>query len=453
MGCAEKPKIEQLLAGALGEGESKSLLSHLARCPDCRQEAAFLTAVRLSLPGNPPGPGCLSDESLSLLRDGLLPDREREGALSHLSGCQRCLGAWLSLDRSLEEAAGQPVSPPAHLVKKAVALGAGEKQTEKISFLQRLLGPSPAWRLGLAGAAAASVLVLTAVLSVQPPEYQRPETPVLVADDTRPTEPAGPATEPQKPPDEIPLLPVEPAPADQGPQPAKDWLASLADDKRLELIRSLEPAADLQRVEMGKALKTPDRQASVADGYQLGRHLGYLLAFAGQLDNPPGVRAQLANAAGTLVPMLRAVAPETGGRQLVDFAKGLQTGLSSSLAPDSALRKLEVFKAALSDAVSTREPAGLGLQLGLLASQLEVASTAQKLGYGPPRRAWPSKDSVSRVRTLVREVKDLPEKDQQDILSSLERIEQMTPTSKAPAKASKILEELHSIDRNVRATR
>lgn len=452
MGCPDKSKIEQLLAGALGDDDSKSLLAHLAKCPDCRQEAALLTAVRLSLPASRPGPGCLSDESLSLLCDDLLPDREREAALSHLSECHSCLGAWISLHRSLEAAAREPVSPPARLVRKAVALATRPEQAEKISFLQRLLGPAPAWRLGLAGTAAAAVLVLAVVLSAPPTEYEAAKPSILVADDTRPVEPPTPDPQPQKPP-EIPPAAVEPALSREEPQPGKNWLAALSVEKRLDLVQSLKPQVDLSPVEIGKALKTPDRRVSIADGYQLGRHLGYLLAFAGQLDNPPGARAPLADAAGSLVPMLRAVAPGTGGKKLLDFAEDLQRGLSSDLAPDSALRKLEVFKTALSGAVSPEEPAGLGLHLGLLASQLEVASTARKLGYGPPRQAWPSKNSVSRVRTLVRKVEALPEKDKQDILSSLQRIEQMTPDPKTPARASKILEEINTIDRNVRATR
>ena len=182
MGCPEKSKIEQLVAGALGEDDTQDLLSHLAGCLDCRQEAAFLTAVRLSMPSISPGPQCLSDESLSLLRDDLLEDQDREKALSHLGGCHHCLGAWLSLDRSLEEADREPVRAPAHLLKKAVALGARGKQTEKIPFLQRLLGPSPVWRLGLAGAAAAVVLVLAVVLSAPPTQYERPEPSVLVSE-------------------------------------------------------------------------------------------------------------------------------------------------------------------------------------------------------------------------------------------------------------------------------
>jgi len=451
MGCPEKSEIEQLVAGALGEDDTNNLLSHLAGCSDCRQEAAFLTAVRLSIPGTSPGPQCLSDESLSLLRDNLLEDQDHEKALSHLGGCHRCLGAWLSLDRSLEGADREPVRAPAHLVKKALALGAEGKQTEKIPFLQRLLGPSPVWRLGLAGAAAAVVLVLAVVLSTPPTQYEMPEPTVLVSDVTGLDEP--PATSPPEPLTEPAPKPVELRLSDEKPPVSKDWLASLSSDKRLDLVKGLKPRTDLPRVEIGKALKTPNRQASIADGYQLGRHLGYLLSFADQLDNPPGVRALLADAAGSLVPMLRAAAPEKGGKQLIKFAQELRTGLSSNLAPDSARRKLEVFKTALSEAVAGEEPAGLGFELGLLASQLEVASTVQKLGYGPSRRAWPSKKSVSHVRTMVRKVKNLPDKDKQDVLSSLERIEQMTPTHKTPARASKILEEIHTIDRNVRATR
>jgi anti-sigma factor RsiW len=452
MGCPEKSKIEQLIAGVLDEDDSKNLLAHLTGCPDCRQEAALLTAVRLSLPTGPPGPKCLSDESLSLLRDDLLPDREREEALSHLSECHRCLSAWVSLDRSLEEAAREPVSPPAHLVRKAAALGGVGEQTEKISFLQRLLGPSPSWRLSLASAAAVVVLVLTVVLSVQTTKQPAPEIPVLVADDTRPVEPPAPVTGPGEP-SEIPPAPVEPVPSGKAARLEGNWLAALPGDKRLDLVKGLKPQVELPRVETGKAFKTPDRQASIADGYQLGRHLGYLLAFAEQLDNPPAVRAQLAQAAGSMVPMLRTLAPEQGGKRLVDFSRDLHNQLASNLAPDSARRKLEVFKTALLEALPAEEPTGLGFELGLLASQFEVASTAQKLGYGPPRRTWPSRKSVSRVRTLVRKVKSLPDEDKREVLSSLERIEQMVPAPQTPARASKILEEIHTIDRNVRATR
>jgi hypothetical protein len=447
MGCPEKSQIEQLIAGALGENLSKELLSHLNECSDCRQEAAFLTAVRLSLPAGQAGPQCLSDESLSLLRDDLLEGPDREKALVHLGGCQPCLGAWLSLDRSLEEAAREPVPAPAHLVKQAAALGAKGIQTEKISFLQRLLGPSPVWRLSMAGAAAALVLVVAVVLTSPPTQIDRPEPPILVSDVTGPEEPA--AVHPQEPP--VEPVPTEPKPSVE-PKKARDWLASLSDDKRLEMIKGLKPEADLPRAEMVKALKAPDKKPSIVDGYQLGRHVGYLLAFAEQLDSP-GVRSQLADAAGSLVPMLRAAAPEKGTKQLIKFARELETGLSTRLAPDTARVKLEVFKTALSESVPSTGPTGLGFELGLLASQLEVASTAQKLGYQPPRRSFPTKKSVSRVRTMVRKVKDLPDKDKQDVLTSLERIEQMTPTPDKPARASKILDEIHTIDRNVRATR
>ncbi len=449
MGCPEKSKIEQLVAGTLGEDDSKSLIAHLADCPDCRQEAALLTAVRLSLPAAQPGPECLSDESLSLLRDDLLPGGEREAALAHLSQCQGCLSAWVSLDRSLEAAAQEPVSPPAHLVRKAAALGAGKPAKEKVPFVQRLLGPSPAWRLGLAGAAAALVLVLAVVLSAPPADYQAPEPSILVADDIRPVEPPAPVS----PVTEPAVKPEPPAPPVEKPPAEKNWLADLSSDTRLGLVKSLRPRPDLPRVEMGKALKASEKPVSLADGYMLGRQLGYLLTFAGQLDNPPGVRAQLAEAAGSLAPMLQTVSAGESGKRLVDFSRDLHGGLASNLAPDSARRKLEVFKAAISDALPAQEPAGLGFELGLLASQLEVASTAQKLGYGPPRRAWPSKKSVSRVRTLVRKVKDIPAKDRREVLSSLERIQQAAPAPQTPTRASKILEEIHTIDRNVRATR
>jgi hypothetical protein len=300
----------------------------------------------------------------------------------------------------------------------------------------------------MAGAAAALVLVVAVVLTSPPTQVERPEPPILVSDVTGPEEP--PAVHPQKPP--LEPVPAEPKPSVKEPQKARDWLAALPDQKRLDLISSLKPKVDMPRVEMGKAYKTPDKQASISDGYQLGRQVGYLLTFAGQLDSP-GVRAQLADAAGSLVPMLRAAAPEKGAQQLVKFARELETGLSTRLAPDTARRKLEVFQAALSEAVPATGPSGLGFELGLLASQLEVASTAQKLGYQPPRRSFPNRKSVSRVRTLVRKVKDLPEKDKQDVLTSLERIEQMAPSADTPARASKILEEIHTIDRNVRATR
>jgi len=453
MGCPEKSQIEQLVAGALDEKSSKELLSHLNECSDCRREAAFLTAVRLSLPAGQAGPQCLSDESLCLLCDDLLQGPEREKALAHLCGCRHCLGAWLSLDRSLEEAALEPVPAPAHLVKRAAALGAKDKQTEKISFLQRLLGPSPVWRLSLAGAAAALVLVVAVVLTspatrIEVPKGPVPPAPVLVSDVTGTDEP--PAVQPQKPP--VEPVPNEPGPSVETPRKAQNWLAALPDQKRLDLISNLKPKADLPRVEMGKAYKTSDKQASVSDGYQLGRHLGYLLAFAGQLDSP-GVRSQLAEAAGSLVPMLTTVAPQADAPQLQKFAKDLQTGLNSRMAPDTAKRRLEVLKTAVSEKISSQKPAGLGFELGLLASQLEVASTAQKLGYQPPPRSFPTRKSVSRVRTLVRKAKQLPEKDKQDVLSSLERIEQMTPAPDKPARASKILEEIHTIDRNVRATR
>jgi len=450
MGCPEKSQIEQLIAGALGEKTSKELLSHLNECSDCRREAAFLTAVRLVLPGGQAGPQCLSDESLSLLRDDLLEGPEREKALTHLGGCQHCLGAWLSLDRALEQAAREPVPAPAHLVKQAVSLGAKGRQTEKVSFLQRLLGPSPVWRLSMAGAAAALVLVVAVVVTSPPTQIERPampESPVLVSDVTSPEEP--PAVHPQEPAAEP--IPTEPQPSVE-PQKARDWLAALPDQKRLDLISSLKPKVDLPRVEMSKAYKRPEKQASLSDGYQLGRHLGYLLSFAGQLDSP-GVRAQLGDAAGSLAPLLRTVAPEKGSGQLFKFARELQAGLTSRLAPDTAYRKLEVFRAALLETVPAGQPAGLGFELGLLASQLEVASTAQKLGYQPPHASFPSRQAVLRVRTLVRKVKDLPEKDKQDVLTSLERIEQMTPVPNKPARASKILEEIHTIDRNVRATR
>ena len=447
MGCPEKSQIEQLVAGALGENLSKELLSHLNECSDCRREAAFLTAVRLSLPAGQAGPQCLSDESLSLLCDDLLEGPEREKALAHMGGCQHCLGAWLSLDRSLKEAAREPVPAPAHLVKQAAALGAKGIHTEKVSFLQRLLGPSPVWRLSMAGAAAALVLVVAVVLTSPPTRIDRPEPPVLVSDVTGPEEP--PAVSPQQPP--VEPAPNEPKPSVE-PEKARDWLAALPDKQRLDLISSLKPKADLPRAEVVKALKAPDQKPSIADGYQLGRQVGYLLSFAEQLDSP-GVRSQLADAAGSLVPMLRAVAPEKGAGQLIKFAKDLETGMSSRLAPDTAQRKLEVFKAAVSETISAQEPTGLGFELGLLASQFEVASTAQKLGYQPPRRSFPTKKSVSRVRTMVRKAKDLPEKDKQDVLTSLERIEQMTPSPDEPARASKILDEIHTIDRNVRATR
>ena len=99
------------------------------------------------------------------------------------------MSALVSLDRALEQAESNPVSPPAHLMEKAIAVGV--RKEKKASWLSRLLELPPAWRFGLATAAAAGVFLLTVlVTSPEPTPAGSPasELQIAVEKDTHPTQ-------------------------------------------------------------------------------------------------------------------------------------------------------------------------------------------------------------------------------------------------------------------------
>jgi len=460
--CLDKKSIEDFVNSSLSEAENKEILDHLTGCQACRYEAAFLTSIRVSLDQALASSACLSDESLVMFRDDLLEDQQREQALNHLAGCENCLASWLSLNRALEEASKNPVDAPAQLVEKAIAIGS--QPATKVPLLERLFGPSPFFRLALAGSAAAVVFLLTVVLSG--PGNPGKSDPIdipdrLVAD--------APAKLPPKPSDKHPSRPDDTLPtdhpaidpdstpysADQKPavadaDPGTNWLDGLEPAQRQKLMSRIKLVALRPDPNLYKALSVAEKTA-VVEGYILGKSLGTVEAFSKYMATTPEAQTLitgLIQSAATLLNTSRT----PGLEKLRKFGDSLGKKLAAKeLSADSARRKIEVFQSAILENLSARNNARIGYELGHLSARLVLLAKAMESGHTPPQKAWPSSKCVARVRRMLAKSDALTDKIRYSVVNGLKSLGAISPSPDAPNKAARILDELQQVDRNIRA--
>jgi hypothetical protein len=462
--CLDKKSIEDFVNSSLTEAENKEILDHLTGCPACRNEAAFLTSIRVSLDQASASNACLSDETLVMFRDDLLEDQPRKKALNHLAGCENCLASWLSLNRALEEAAKNPVAAPAQLVKKAIAIGALQKA--KAPLLERLFGPSPFFRLALAGSAAAVVFLLTVVLSgpgipEEPESLDIPDKFVADAPTKLPPKPADKI--PSKPADVLPSdkpvtvldstpdsADVKPVVADSGP--GSNWLDGLESAQRQKLISGIKPVAVGRDPNLVKALSVAEKSA-VVEGYFLGKSLGTVEAFSKYMGSTPEAQTLVTGLIQSAASLLN-TSRTPGIEKLRKFGDSLGQKLAAGeLSAGSAKRKIEVFQSAILENLSARNNARIGYELGHLSARLVLLAKALEGGHTPPQKAWPSSKCVARVRRMLEKSDALTDKIRYSVVNGLKSLGAISPSPDAPNKAARILDELQQVDRNIRAVR
>jgi hypothetical protein len=461
--CKEKNRLEEFVSGSLSDEESQQFLAHLTECPECRKEAGFLTAVRLSMPSSLNESDCLSDETFVALADGLLGEEDRKATVAHMARCDHCLRSWLSLTRALAEVDRNPVEVPRSLLNKAIQ--AIPEAVRKPPLLQRLLGPSPFFRFALAASAAAAVFVLTILLTGPPVENSKPglgaepllaeapsasdpglSAPPTVADhdlEPEPGEKPGPAIPSPEPRD-------EPAVAEAVPE--TKWLDDLDETKRLDLLSRLGSQRPAEVEVLVKALATTEKSA-VVEGYLLGKSMGTVETFSRFLETSPGTRTHLTRMISSVAALLKS-SKALDTEKLFAFADGLgQKMAAGKISADTAILRLEVFQEAIQDSLEVNQNATAGYELGRLSSRLTLLAIAQDAGYKPPRQSWPSREAVARVRRLLEKNQSLPDKVRYNVLNSLKSIGVMSRAPDAPSKATRILDEMQLVDQNIRAVR
>jgi len=454
VGCEITKDIQRLFSGQLAEDERLRLTEHLASCPECRRDSEFLTAVRLSLPSQPAGSECLTDERLALLYDGALEGEERMRVLSHLAGCDRCLGAWLALDRSLAEAESKPASVPASLVSRALG-------TKNASWLGRLFSGHALARLAVAGSAAAVVFALVVTLSPGPAgqsgdipaqeagkgrdlhladnDRQVPHTGTASVDTSGGTPFATGRSGPR-----VPI--VTKTPQESGVIASNTFTQSLDGRTRQRLFNRLgRPWA--KDAALVSALAASGDSPTV-EGYLAGR-AAQAFGILSRHQDDAGARAVTANILRSLAAELK-LSRRPDAARLAVFAADLGGKISTGgFFKDSSVRRLKVFVAALSGDAAAGKPFQAGLELGKLTGRLTLLAAAQLNGHSPPQKSWPDKESITRVRKLIEQTKALDPK----LRGALDNLGRTLPAGGGQERAARILEDIEQIDRNIRNTR
>ncbi len=466
MGCDTTKDIQRLFSGQLAEDERLRLTGHLADCKECRSELAFLAAVRLSLPEQPEGRAgndCISDEMLALLYDGALEGEEQERALFHLARCDRCLGAWLALDRSLADAASRPASVPASLVSRALG-------THGTSWFGRLFSGNIFARLAVAGSAAAAVFALVVTLSPGPTEQPEPvpvqragqEQDLKLAKNDGQTPRTGAASVDARRDDSSAGQKGPGAPTTTRAPHTSDAIAhntfteSLDGPTRQRLFSRLGRPWT-RNASLVSALSTAGGSPAV-EGYLAGR-AAQAFGILSKYQDEAGARTVTANILKSLAAELKLSRRQDAAR-LTAFAADLGDKISAGkIEKDSSVRRLKVFVAALSEDASAEKAFRAGLELGKLTGELTFLATAQLNGITPPQKSWPDKESIARIRKLIEQTKAIDPKAR----GALDNLVRMLPAAggkqgpdsakAASDRSARILEDIEQIDRNIRSTR
>ncbi len=454
MVCEITKDIQRLFSGELAEDERRRLTEHLASCPECRRESEFLTVVQLSLPSQPAGSDCLTDEKLVLLHDGALEGEERKRVLSHLAGCDRCLGAWLALERSLTEAESKPVSVPTGLVSRALG-------TKRASWLGRLLSGHALARLAVAGSAAAAVFALVVILSPGPAEQsadipvqkagqgqnlhladndrQMPHTGVASADTSGDTSSATGRSGPRAPIDTK-------APQESGVIASDTFTQSLDGRTRQRLFTRLGRPWT-KDAPLVSALATSG-DSPTTEGYLAGR-AAQAFGILSRYQDDAGARAVTANILRSLAAELK-LSRRPDAARLAAFAADLGGKISTGeIEKNSAARRLKVFVTALSEDPSAEKSFQAGLELGKLTGKLTLLAATQLDGHPVPQKSWPNKESITRIRKLIEQTKAIAPKTR----GAFDNLGRNLPAGGGQERAARILEDIEQIDRNIRNTR
>ena len=161
MDCLTPKDLLAAWDGLLSEAERKELAAHLAQCPRCAAlEKTVGELVRLATAVAPTAPlsaagSCPTESDLLDYVAQRLAGTGRNQLEAHLAGCRQCLWQVAAMARTELEAL-PPVSPEwRDAVRQAEALVGEPPQTRRAGWWL-----APAWRYGLASAAAAALVLL-----------------------------------------------------------------------------------------------------------------------------------------------------------------------------------------------------------------------------------------------------------------------------------------------------
>jgi hypothetical protein len=505
MNCPDLRILEKLSSGKASLEEQQILDQHLPRCVNCQQEHALNLALRFA--ASKPIEALedhLSDEVLAALADEALAPEQLAQARAHLMACETCLSSYAALERAISEVAGGEQAPPIHVLNQAIRIGAPKRSASasenseaarttegsRPGLLDRLFGASLPWRLGVAGSAAGLVLLLTVLVSTSGPKMDEPrpasmhlDEPGRVAmadpgtdkrDHADPaTGPAGPEARADPPAGAAPLVakgtgkalepetPLPPtdarAPKARNPEltaqdAAQDWVASLDHQLAAGLAERVRPKATLPKAGLGTALATPDHQPAFADGYILGRALGFLERFGPQLERSSELRKTVADTLVSLEPALRTtLASGEQADRLVAFANTLGGKLATDgIAADAAGRRLKVFTQAVREAVKARKSIHGGVRLGVLVQGWQNKAGAEQLGLDVPLQ---DAAAIKRARRVIRNDPGLSDAMRQSVMRDLGQIEKLARKTRGQKRAGRILEEIGQMDKGIRSSR
>lgn len=496
MNCPDLRILEKLSSGEASLEEQRLLDQHLPQCVKCKREHTLNMALRLatSQSADPAGDH-LSDEVLAALADEALAPEQLVRTRTHLMACETCLSNYASLERAISEVAEGEQAPPIHVLNQAIRIGAPKasaseqdetaRSTEgsRPSLFDRLFGASLPWRLGVAGSAAGLVLLLTVLVSTKDPhmeeprpappglgeptrvaivdpaasKHDQPENPVpgVHADPPTAHDPLlakGPSQSPEAK-DALPPVDDVRDPNTRSPKPkAHDWVASLDHRLAAGLAERVRPKETLSNAGLGTALAPPDHQPAFADGYILGRALGFLERFGPQLERSSELRRIVADTLISLEPALRTTL--AGGEQadrLVAFANTLGKRLATDgIAADAAGRRLMVFTQAVREAVKARESIHGGVRLGVLVQGWQNKAGGEQLGLDVPLQ---DAAAIKRARLVIRNDPGLSDAMRQSVMRDLSQIEKLARKTRSQKRASRILEEIGQMDKSIRTSR
>ena len=445
--CIEKVAIESFVAGTASATESKKVLEHLVNCPDCRQEAVFMSAVRLSLPQKSQATAdtknlCLSDELISLMVDEALPEPEQKQALAHMAECDSCLSAYLSLQRALEEAALNPQNPPEHLLEKAKILGQSPTVT-KISFLQRFLGPSPALRFAAAVSAAACVFVLTLIISSDTPRPTGLSPKGGIAFGNKHPAPKPPDGKPDK--DNAPVAKL--AEIDKAnqlkpeaiPKEKTSWLNTITDGKKAGLLAHFYPTTK-DKPFGSSALTNRSEMSTAAISDRVGKTLAAIDAISGYLNQAPKTKQEIARSLQALSLQIVLLSAQEG-ETLKGFIQNLIVKMAdSNTSVDSLARRFNVLQMAILESLPPE--ASASYQLGQKIAVLELAARATLAGQ--TSKTFASFD-LQGLKTKVL-MQGLAEKDAAVVNANLDKLIKLQKSSSGPIPGKKVLEIIKKLE-------
>ncbi len=357
MNCPDPRAIESLACGAGDEKERLALMDHVANCPNCQQEWAFVRLMQIQHLAQAPKDGHLDDEAFCALADRAMDEKQNQQALAHLAACPSCLSQWVGLQRNLETAEEAEQAPPAGLVEKALSLAKADTEEPAESWWSSLFNVARPWQWGLAWGSATAVLLATLwfapdVPPSSPPKLDLPqmqEQPVVADKPNLAPKVSEPKLSP--PPVDTPALLAHGV--EQKPKPPIP--ASLID-----LARHSLPSEAL-RARLVHGLTDPGSKG-LNQAFKLGRLLTYNQRFA-KAGAQTEIRQLLASNTKALAEGLK----QSGQAKLAGMADDLVMELkANSPALDVLQVRLDVLHQATAEWLNTDPRKAAGACLGKL---------------------------------------------------------------------------------------